>query len=83
MVDFYMRNVEASAAPTFVADNAVASNQISICNDLGIRVVAERIETKGERDFFVAHGVSLMQGYFFARPGFRSIPAVDKATYLP
>jgi EAL domain-containing protein (putative c-di-GMP-specific phosphodiesterase class I) len=51
---------------------------ISICDDLGIRVVAEGIETRGERDFFVAHGVSLMQGYFFAKPGFKTIPAIDK-----
>jgi EAL domain-containing protein (putative c-di-GMP-specific phosphodiesterase class I) len=56
---------------------------LSICHDLGIRVVAEGIETKGERDFFIAHGVSLMQGYFFARPGFKSIPEIDKAAYLP
>ena len=56
---------------------------ISICDDLGIRVVAEGIETKGERDFFVAHGVSLMQGYFFAKPGFKSIPQIDTAAYLP
>ncbi|ACD15995.1 EAL domain-containing protein [Paraburkholderia phytofirmans] len=56
---------------------------ISICDDLGIRVVAEGIETKGERDFFVAHGVSLMQGYFFAKPGFKSIPQIDTAAYFP
>jgi EAL domain-containing protein (putative c-di-GMP-specific phosphodiesterase class I) len=56
---------------------------LSICQDLGIRVVAEGIETKGERDFFIAHGVSLMQGYFFAKPAFKAIPEVDKAAYLP
>lgn len=56
---------------------------LSICHDLGIRVVAEGIETREERDFFVAHGVSLMQGYFFARPGFKSIPNVDSSAYLP
>ncbi len=55
---------------------------LSICTDLGIRVVAEGIETRGERDFFIAHGVSLMQGYFFAKPGFRSIPTVDETAYL-
>jgi EAL domain-containing protein (putative c-di-GMP-specific phosphodiesterase class I) len=56
---------------------------LSICSDLGIRVVAEGIETRGERDFFVAHGVSLMQGYFFAKPGFKSIPEIDRAAYFP
>jgi EAL domain-containing protein (putative c-di-GMP-specific phosphodiesterase class I) len=56
---------------------------LSICHDLGIRVVAEGIETREERDFFVAHGVNLMQGYFFARPGFKSIPEISSAAYLP
>jgi EAL domain-containing protein (putative c-di-GMP-specific phosphodiesterase class I) len=56
---------------------------LSMCDDLGIRVVAEGIETRGERDFFVAHDVSLMQGYFFAKPGFKSIPEIDKSAYFP
>ncbi|MBB3261138.1 EAL domain-containing protein (putative c-di-GMP-specific phosphodiesterase class I) [Paraburkholderia bannensis] len=55
---------------------------ISMCHDLGIRVVAEGIETKGERDFFIAHGVSLMQGYFFAKPAFKSIPTINKTSYF-
>lgn len=53
---------------------------IGICDDLGIRVVAEGIETPGERDFFVAHGVDLMQGYLFAKPGFQSLPEVAVAS---
>ncbi|SAK97496.1 diguanylate cyclase [Caballeronia pedi] len=52
---------------------------LAICNDLGVRVVAEGIETRGERDFFLANGVTLMQGYFFAKPAFRSIPRIDSA----
>jgi EAL domain-containing protein (putative c-di-GMP-specific phosphodiesterase class I) len=60
----------------------VVRGVLSICQDLGIRVVAEGIETKGERDFFIAHGVTLMQGYFFAKPGFKSIPTVDATAYL-
>jgi len=60
----------------------VVRGVLSICEDLGIRVVAEGIETKGERDFFIAHGVTLMQGYFFAKPGFKSIPTVDASAYL-
>ncbi|CAG9225726.1 Diguanylate phosphodiesterase [Paraburkholderia sabiae] len=54
---------------------------ITICNDLGIRVIAEGIETRGERDFFAAHGVSLMQGYWFAKPGFNAIPSIDDSAY--
>lgn len=60
----------------------IVRNVISMCHDLGIKVVAEGIETRGERDFFIAHGVSLMQGYFFAKPAFKAIPAIDDASYL-
>ncbi|KAB0601150.1 EAL domain-containing protein [Cupriavidus pauculus] len=59
----------------------VVRSVISMCHDLGIRVVAEGIETKGERDFFVAHGVRLMQGYFFAKPAFKAIPTIDEMLY--
>lgn len=44
-------------------------------------VIAEGIETRGERDFFAAHGVSLMQGYWFAKPYFNAIPIIDDAVY--
>jgi EAL domain-containing protein (putative c-di-GMP-specific phosphodiesterase class I) len=47
---------------------------ITMCRELGVRVIAEGIETQGERDFFVAHDVDLMQGYFFAKPAFKSLP---------
>jgi EAL domain-containing protein (putative c-di-GMP-specific phosphodiesterase class I) len=42
---------------------------ISMCNELGIIVIAEGIETTGERDELVRAGCDLMQGYLFARPG--------------
>jgi EAL domain-containing protein (putative c-di-GMP-specific phosphodiesterase class I) len=40
-----------------------------LCNDLGIFVVAEGVETAPERDALVELGVDLLQGYLFARPG--------------
>ncbi|WP_250437292.1 EAL domain-containing protein [Caballeronia sp. ATUFL_F2_KS9A] len=54
---------------------SIVRGVLSMCGDLGIRVIAEGIETRGERDFFFAQGVTLMQGYFFAKPAFRSLPA--------
>ncbi|VXB06178.1 Diguanylate phosphodiesterase [Burkholderia sp. 8Y] len=54
---------------------------LAICRDLGIRVIAEGIETKGERDFFLANDVRLMQGYFFAKPAFNAIPALSEASF--
>ena len=40
-----------------------------LCRDLGILVVAEGVETAGERDTLVDLGCDLLQGYLFARPG--------------
>jgi EAL domain-containing protein (putative c-di-GMP-specific phosphodiesterase class I) len=41
----------------------------ALCHDLGIRVVAEGIETRAELDVLVDAGCDLFQGYLFARPG--------------
>ncbi|AMM18476.1 diguanylate phosphodiesterase (plasmid) [Burkholderia sp. PAMC 28687] len=56
---------------------------LTICRDLGISVIAEGIETRGERDFLSASGVTLMQGYFFAKPGFQSMPQVRLDAFAP
>lgn len=39
-----------------------------VCRDLGMKVVAEGVETAGERDALTELGCDLLQGYFFARP---------------
>ena len=44
---------------------------------LGVLVIAEGVETGAEARWFRAHGVDLMQGYYFARPGFESLPEVS------
>jgi EAL domain-containing protein (putative c-di-GMP-specific phosphodiesterase class I) len=55
------------------ARQAITRGLLSTCRDLGITVVAEGIETPGERDFFVHEGVALMQGFLFAQPAFRAL----------
>lgn len=49
----------------------IVRSALAMCRDLKITVIAEGVETAGERDFFVEQGVTLMQGYLFARPAFR------------
>jgi EAL domain-containing protein (putative c-di-GMP-specific phosphodiesterase class I) len=44
-------------------------------------VIAEGIETAGERDFLAASGIDLMQGYLFAKPQFRGLPAIAEAAW--
>jgi EAL domain-containing protein (putative c-di-GMP-specific phosphodiesterase class I) len=45
-----------------------------LCNELGILVVAEGVETPAERDALAGLGCDLLQGYLFARPerGFKA-----------
>ena len=47
---------------------------ITVCNDLGIDVVAEGVETQQEFSWLEDEGVRLFQGYFFARPEFERLP---------
>lgn len=46
-----------------------------LCEDLGMQVIAEGIETAAERDTLGETGCELLQGYLFARPDSRP-PAV-------
>jgi len=50
------------------------------CRDLGIRVVAEGVETKEERDTLVALGSNLLQGYLFSKPA-RAFPVVETSVW--
>jgi two-component system CheB/CheR fusion protein len=49
-------------------DVALIEAILSMARGLGIRVVAEGIETAGQRDFLIDRGCDYGQGYFFSRP---------------
>ncbi len=55
---------------------AIAHGVLRICSELGIEVLAEGVETAGERDFFEHEGVRLMQGWWFGRPAFEALGRV-------
>ena len=56
---------------------AVVEGILHTTKKLGVKVIAEGIETRAEAQWFKANGVHLMQGYYFARPGFESLPTVS------
>jgi EAL domain-containing protein (putative c-di-GMP-specific phosphodiesterase class I) len=58
-----------------IKQRLVASLQ-TLGGPLGIRVVAEGVETAAERDTLVSIGCDLFQGYLFAKPA-RAFPAVN------
>lgn len=67
-----IRNIESDAARQTIIGHCLA-----MFRDLGVRALAEGIESEGEYLWLKQQGVELMQGYYFARPGFESLPEVD------
>lgn len=47
---------------------SIVGSMRKLCDDLGTRVVAEGIETPGERDMLMELRCDLLLGYLFARP---------------
>ena len=47
----------------------IAQKLLELAHSLGVRTVAEGVETRGEYDWLVEHGADLVQGWLFARPG--------------
>ena len=60
---------------------AIVEGIVHMCSQLKIKVLAEGIETKAERDFLVASGVTLLQGYLFCKPAFEAIGQIDEAAW--
>lgn len=61
---------------TSFVKQAIVLGILMTMNKLGVLVIAEGIETGAEARWLRANGVDLMQGYYFARPGFESLPEV-------
>ncbi len=49
-------------------DAAIAKTIIALAHSLGLAVVAEGVETIGQREFLARHGCELFQGYLFGQP---------------
>jgi EAL domain-containing protein (putative c-di-GMP-specific phosphodiesterase class I) len=56
---------------------AITRGVLRTCEDLGIEVVAEGVETLEEYRWLSDEGIHLFQGYLFARPAFERLPEVQ------
>ncbi|NJL99370.1 MAG: EAL domain-containing protein [Synechococcaceae cyanobacterium RM1_1_27] len=63
------------------ARQIIAKGIIQICHDLAVQVIAECVESPEEIKVLRDFGVNLFQGYYFARPAFRSQAIVPRAAY--
>ena len=59
----FIADVTASAD-----DAAIVRATIGLAHELGIEVLAEGVETPGQRNFLISAGCRLAQGYFFGKP---------------
>jgi EAL domain-containing protein (putative c-di-GMP-specific phosphodiesterase class I) len=53
---------------------AILRGLVQTCNDLGIDIIAKGVETTDEYAWLRDEGITLFQGYLFARPGYESLP---------
>ncbi|MCU6434761.1 EAL domain-containing protein [Undibacterium sp. Jales W-56] len=49
-------------------DTAIVQSILSMASHLGLRVVAEGVETQQQADFLIASGCACLQGYLYCRP---------------
>ena len=47
---------------------SIVSAIVGMGQGLGLEVIAEGVETRGQAEFLMEHGCTLMQGYHFSRP---------------
>jgi EAL domain-containing protein (putative c-di-GMP-specific phosphodiesterase class I) len=66
------RNIDKDAVR-----QAIVSGIIATSDALGLGIIAEGVESRGEYLFLRSKGIRLFQGYFFARPGYRSLPQLS------
>ncbi|MHA4869310.1 putative bifunctional diguanylate cyclase/phosphodiesterase [Duganella sp. PWIR1] len=54
--------------PEDANSKALVQSILAMAGHLGLRVVAEGVETQAQADFLIAHDCNCMQGYLYARP---------------
>ncbi len=59
------------------ARQVILTGMLHMARELGIQVLAEGVETEAEFIVLKAAGIRLFQGYWFARPAFEELPALN------
>ncbi|KFC51309.1 diguanylate phosphodiesterase [Halomonas sp. SUBG004] len=64
-----------------VRRQAILKSMVSLARTLGTQLVAEGVETREESRCLLALGISVQQGYYFARPQIGELPTVAPVRY--
>ena len=59
---------------THKSRQAVVRSTAVMCEEMGITLIAEGVETQAEYETLRGFGVQLFQGYWFAKPAFEALP---------
>jgi diguanylate cyclase (GGDEF)-like protein/PAS domain S-box-containing protein len=59
----FVRDIE-----TDESDAEISAATLALAHNLGLKVIAEGVETEAQRDFLVRHQCDYLQGYLFSRP---------------
>ena len=57
---------------------AIVQSLVAMCQRLELDIVAEGIETLGDARWLYQQGISLQQGFFYARPSVEAAPTLDE-----
>jgi diguanylate cyclase (GGDEF)-like protein/PAS domain S-box-containing protein len=69
----FVRDIEIDQS-----DADISAASLALAHNLGLKVIAEGVETAGQRDFLVRHGCDYLQGYLYSRP----LPAAAAAEFM-
>lgn len=76
-IDIYLvRNIDTDHVKQAIVKGVILTTKL-----LGIQIIAEGVETAAEVKWFISHGIVLMQGFYFAKPGFESLPEIRTWEY--
>lgn len=71
-IDMYLaRDIDIN-----VRKQAIVKGIVTTCQQLGISVIAEGVETHGELTTLRALGITLFQGFYLARPSYESLAEI-------
>jgi len=59
-------------------DAVISAATLALAHALGLKVVAEGVETEGQRDFLTSHGCDYLQGFLFSKP----LPAAELEAFI-
>jgi EAL domain-containing protein (putative c-di-GMP-specific phosphodiesterase class I) len=69
----FVRDIE-----TDPSDAEISAATLALAHNLGLKVIAEGVETEAQRDYLIQHQCDFMQGFLFSKP----LPAEEALRFI-